>query len=303
MPREATINYDQVAAIADGIKASGGKPNPRLIRERHGSGSLGTIHLLFKQWEAGQAREIEPSLSLPAPIQRSILEFMSQELTQAKAVLEIKLVDSQLEAAELASENERQASRIEGLALEVETVQSEAATLSGKVTVLEGDLEAARGEVTRERNAAEAARTELAKAMLRLEAMPRLETDLQSARETLRKVDTAREEAELKLAVANSTAGALESKLADANRHSAAIVQRLEEDKQRLEASLVEARNDLRMGSAEVGKLQGKLSAIESELIASKAEVVRERTAGDSARAAQAIKSSPKGDEKTSVKK
>ena len=65
MPREASITYEQVAAIADSIKASGGKPNPRQVRERHGSGSLGTIHKLFQQWEAGQARQIEASLALP----------------------------------------------------------------------------------------------------------------------------------------------------------------------------------------------------------------------------------------------
>mgnify|MGYP003377969120 CR=1 FL=1 len=52
MPREASITYDQVSNYAEAIKAEGGKPTPRLIRDRHGSGSFGTIHKLFQQWEA-----------------------------------------------------------------------------------------------------------------------------------------------------------------------------------------------------------------------------------------------------------
>ena len=66
MPREASITYEEVAAIAETIKAAGGKPNPRHIRERHGSGSLGTIHRLFQQWEASQGRHADASATLPA---------------------------------------------------------------------------------------------------------------------------------------------------------------------------------------------------------------------------------------------
>ena len=131
MPREASITYEQVAAIADSIKASGGKPNPRQVRERHGSGSLGTIHKLFQQWEAGQARQIEASLALPPTLQRAILEFMDQELATARAELELKLMDAQVTANDLATENERQASQIEALDALVVDLQEEKAGLAG----------------------------------------------------------------------------------------------------------------------------------------------------------------------------
>lgn len=79
MPREATISYEQVAVIAQAIKADGGKPSPRLIRERHGSGSLGTIHKLFQQWVSKESNQIETTIALPPGLQRVILEFVHQE--------------------------------------------------------------------------------------------------------------------------------------------------------------------------------------------------------------------------------
>lgn len=85
MPREATITYDQVVRYAESIKAEGRKPTPRLIRDKHGSGSYGTIHKLFQQWEGAQALVIETALSLPPSLQRSILEFVRSETVAAHA--------------------------------------------------------------------------------------------------------------------------------------------------------------------------------------------------------------------------
>lgn len=204
MPREASITYDQVAAIADTIKATGGKPNPRQIRERHGSGSLGTIHKLYQQWEAGQSRQIEASLALPPSLQRAILEFMDQELTTARVEIEAKLSDAQLSANDLAAENERQVNQIEILENTLEGLQGEKATLAGRVVQLDADLVDAREEAVRERQAAEAARTELAKAQLRLEALPRIEAEADRLLAELNAERKARTEAEQNAAVLGS---------------------------------------------------------------------------------------------------
>ena len=56
MGRDATITPDQVYAIADAIKAEGGKPTLRAVRERLGSGSMGTITKLLQGWKSGQER-------------------------------------------------------------------------------------------------------------------------------------------------------------------------------------------------------------------------------------------------------
>ena len=129
MGREATISYEQVAAAADTMKAAGSKPTSRAIRERLGNiGSMGTINRHLQAWRAGQERQIASALALPAALQRSILEFMGQELAGAKAALEAELAEQQQEVADLATENERQAADIEDKAETLATHHADLAT-------------------------------------------------------------------------------------------------------------------------------------------------------------------------------
>ena len=105
---------------------------------------------------------------------------MGQELSQAKAAL----AEQQQEAADLAAENERQGADIEDKNDAAVALQANLATLQGRLNQIEIeiDLATARNDALREREAAEAARIELAKALLRLEAMPRLKADLDALR-------------------------------------------------------------------------------------------------------------------------
>ena len=160
MPREATINYDQVVRYAEAIKAEGGKPTPRLIRDRHGSGSFGTIHKLFQQWENTQALAIEAALSLPPSVQRAILEFVRNELSTGRADLEGRLSQAANCAEDLAAENERQAAQIEDQSNTIEALRGEKSALEGRQREIEIAVEALREESSRERQAAEVARTD-----------------------------------------------------------------------------------------------------------------------------------------------
>ncbi len=290
MPREASITYDQVAAIADAIKASGAKPNPRLIRERHGSGSLGTIHKLFQQWEAGQSRQIEAALALPPALQRAILDFMAQELATARAELEAKLLDAQQAANDLAAENERQGNHIEALETTVEDLQGEKATLAGRVAQLETDLASARDEAARERQAAEAARTELAKAQLRLEAMPILEKENERLQAALDAERTARTNAERQAATAEAKAAGLADRLADAQerqKQTAADLVKSEGDRQRLAGELSEIQKEARGASAQVGQLQGTVNTLQRQ-IDEQAAIIKSMTPTPAAKPAKA---------------
>ena len=269
MPREASITYEQVAAIADSIKASGGKPNPRQVRERHGSGSLGTIHKLFQQWEAGQARQIEASLALPPTLQRAILEFMDQELATARAELELKLMDAQVTANDLATENERQASQIEALDASIVDLQEEKAGLAGRSAQLETDLATAREEAGRERQSAESARTELAKAQLRLEAMPILEEENKRLLAALDAERTARTDAERRAAAAEAKASGLVDRLGDAQerqRESAAELAKLESERKRLTSELSELQKEAKSAAVQIGKLEGAVSTLQRRI-------------------------------------
>lgn len=204
MSRHATITYDQVVRYAEAIKAEGGKPTPRLIRDRHGSGSFGTIHKLFLQWESTQALAIEAALSLPPSLQRSILEFVRSELSLGRADLEERLGQSTLYAEDLAAENERQAMQIEEQLNALELLRAEKSALEGRLGEVEITVAVLREESARERQAAEAARTEVAKLTLRLEGLPRLEAELADARRENHQMDRSRQEIEKELAVSKA---------------------------------------------------------------------------------------------------
>lgn len=215
MPRESTITFEQVVAAAEAIKAEGGKANARAVRERLGTGSMGTIHRQLQQWQAGQGRQAEPALSLPPAVQRAVLDFMAQELAAGRATLAADLAEQQQAATDLATENERQALAIEAHESTIVDLQAQVAAQGGKLAQVEADLTRARDEAIRERQGAELARTELAKAHLRLEAMPRLEADLVAAREALEVERTARTDAEKQAAVAIEKACGIEARLGD----------------------------------------------------------------------------------------
>ncbi len=113
MGREATITYEQVAAVANEMKLAGDKPTSRAVRGRLGNtGSMGTLTRLLREWKANQEHTIINVLALPTGLQRAILEFIDQEVTQTKATLEADLADQQQESSDLEMENLRQADEI-----------------------------------------------------------------------------------------------------------------------------------------------------------------------------------------------
>jgi DNA repair exonuclease SbcCD ATPase subunit len=207
MGREAKITYEQVAAAADAMCAANLKPSSRTVRERLGNtGSMGTINRLLQEWKATQERHVTQPLTLPPVLQRAILDFMAQELATAKAHLESALAEQRQEMTDLAIENERQGADIEDRLITEVALRAELATLQGRIAQTESELTHARRDTMSEREQAATARIDLAKALLRLEAMPRLEADLKALRDELK---TERQER----TVATQLAAVLEAKL------------------------------------------------------------------------------------------
>src|SRR5580658_6861070 len=102
MGREATITYEQVAAAANELKAGGNKPSSRAVRERLGHiGSLGTITRMLADWKATQEVQPARTWTLPAPLQRAVVEFIEAELARARAGAEAELAEQRQEAADL----------------------------------------------------------------------------------------------------------------------------------------------------------------------------------------------------------
>ena len=266
MGRESTITYEQVAAIADAMKTEGAKPTSRAVRERLGNtGSMGTINKLLGRWKSGQERQISAALVLPPALQRVLLEFMDTELTAARTTLEAELADQQQEAADLATENERQVIENDAQADTIELLRAEVSTHQGRAGQLESDLLVSRDEAARERSGAELARTELAKAQLRLEAMPRLEADLVAVRVVLEAERTARQQAKEDAAVLASKLEAAERRIAENEARSTKAEAATKAAGQQHTAELAEYKNTLQQTIAERDRHHAELLKLQAK--------------------------------------
>lgn len=220
MPRSPTITQADVNAICDRLKASGVVPSVRKIQDEHGSGSQGTIYPMLDKWKGGEVRPTDVSMQLPAGLQRVLLDFINRETVQAKTALETELKEIKLIAADLARENERQANEIDLRIDDIVTLKSGISGLEARLDQLQQQLTEAHSEASRARGEAERARTELAIALLRLEAMPRLEADLDSMRVMYETERLARIAADRESAVAVAEKNGFAERLADEKARS-----------------------------------------------------------------------------------
>lgn len=180
MARKSTLTYEQVVTVADKIIAQGGKPSSRNIREALGTGSLTTILKFLQQWQGGQVRQ---SQSLNDTIDPAIARAISNQIVirvqDSTADAMSRLADLQAELETLISENERQSAEIETQAAEMIVIQEQNSSLAGRAQQIESDAARNIADLVSERQAAEAARVSLAKAELRLEAVPRIEAEIE----------------------------------------------------------------------------------------------------------------------------
>ena len=279
MGRESTITFEQISAGADAMKTEGVKPTSRAVRERLGNtGSMGTINKLLGRWKSGQERQISAALVLPPALQRVLLEFMDNELTAARTTLEAELAEQQQEAADLATENERQVVENDAQAEAIESLRADVAAHRGRAGQLESDLAVARDEAVRERAGAELARTELAKAQLRLEAMPRLEADLVAVRGVLETERTGRQQAEQSAAVLAAKLEAAERRATEADARTTKAEAAAQVNQGRLESTLREldaAKGAMATATAAAEKSGEAAAELREQLEALKAQVER----------------------------
>ena len=279
MGRESTITFEQLSAVAAAMKTEGVKPTSRAVRERLGNtGSMGTINKLLGRWKSGQERQISAALVLPPALQRVLLEFMDNELTAARTTLEAELAEQQQEAADLATENERQVVENDAQAEAIESLRADVAAHRGRAGQLESDLAVARDEAVRERAGAELARTELAKAQLRLEAMPRLEADLVAVRGVLETERTGRQQAEQSAAVLAAKLEAAERRATEADARTTKAEAAAQVNQGRLESTLREldaAKGAMATATAAAEKSGEAAAELREQLEALKAQVER----------------------------
>lgn len=204
MARTPLITAEQVAAAANGLLAKGAQPTARAVRDVLGAGSMATVLKHFQAWQGTQVRPTQDITGIPRDLERVLLEFIGREVAAAKGAVESDLATAQQANADLIVESERQAVLIGELNASLQAAASESSSTMGRLKQVENDLELARSEVQAEREAAEHARTELAKSLLRLESMPRLEADLDQTRQAALTEAAGRAQSEQRAAVSEA---------------------------------------------------------------------------------------------------
>ena len=183
MAREPSITFEQVATAADNIKAQSQKPTARNVRETLGAGSMATVLKFLQQWQSGQVRQSQAiDDTLDVSIVRAISNQIATKVQEATADATAQLADLQGETDTLITENERQSIELENKAVELAALQEQHSALAGRTEQLEDENKRQAGALLAERQASEGARVELAKAELRLEAVPRIEAEIEKVR-------------------------------------------------------------------------------------------------------------------------
>lgn len=193
MGRNAKISYEQVAAVAERLLAEKKAVSVREIREVLNAGSYSTVQRHFNSWRESQPVMSAKRIEIPPPLQSAILQALENAVLDARAP-QLEQISEQIRNLEdLTSEAERLAEALSDVEQEVLAQREARVELNARLDEerTASALQAHRNEeamkalqdaMTRDRQAADQVRLELAKAELRLEAVPRLELELQESR-------------------------------------------------------------------------------------------------------------------------
>lgn len=216
MSRQAIITQQELNAVADRIRDSGGKLTNRSIYEALGSrGSMGTVTRLFSVWLSNQESSSTATILIPQALQKSLADFVANEVSFARTAKELELATLQESNRNLIEESERQHSTIAEQSHLIENLTIEKALLTGRIGQMGMVVEELRNDAGAQRQAAEAARIENGKAELRLSGIPRLESEIERLREATEAERTCRVDAEQSAAVASARLEKTEAEVAD----------------------------------------------------------------------------------------
>lgn len=183
MVRESTITLEQVSTVAEQLQKKGIKPTSRAVLAEIGHGSMGTILKLLQQWQSNQGNQSQIVESTLDPgIAKAINNAILTKMQEVTAEMANKLAGLQIEADNLITENESQSDVIESQLVEQSKLQAQNSALDGRIQQLELEAIRTTTELSTERQSAEKLRISLAKAELRLEAVPKIELENEKLR-------------------------------------------------------------------------------------------------------------------------
>lgn len=184
------VSFESVAEAAKAITDEGGKPSVRAVIARLGGGSPNAVLPLLNEWKNGRPLVRASDIAVNPEIFRLLAEQISSSNALAAQAAEDRATEAESVAELLANEGRVLEARVEALELSLEQTKGEVAI---KARALEDlDLERGRDQQTAqeiittlkaqidgERERADKAVQKVAQDEVRLEAIPRLEAEVQ----------------------------------------------------------------------------------------------------------------------------
>lgn len=286
----ALVTFENVAAAAEALVAEGGKASVRAVIAALGGGSPNAVLPLLNEWKSGRPLVRASDIALDPRIAGLIAEQIGTASAQAAKAAEEKAADVQADAEAVAEAGRAAEARAEQLEQALEVANAEVVSKSRDLDNLalerERDAEVAQEKINTlqiqlqsERQRADEAVQTVAKDEVRLQAIPKLEADVerlvkfeqQSAVLTARLEDAQDVIADLRqrLAAAENAAGVardagakLGIELEQARIQEQAAQARLESAARELESSraaLTEAKAEVKEARGEAKELRARL--------------------------------------------
>lgn len=225
-PRKPLVTFESVAAAAESLTAGGQRPSVRSIIAVLGGGSPNAVLPQLQAWKAARPSVKADEVTIDPRISAIMAEQITATVLNATRAAEARASDLEADAEAVAEAGRQAEARVEELTNELTRVKTENQQLTGRLDALTHEIEQlkkesaaaiaeSRADAQREREAAELARQALARAELRLESMPALETQLTELRAQLETERSARTVAEKNAAVAQAEKLAAERQAED----------------------------------------------------------------------------------------
>lgn len=282
--RVGKVTEASVAEAARRLVEAGQKPTLAAVLGLLGGGSQNLASRLLREWKERQPKIRAAEFQIDPRISELIVEQLSVVSKSAAAEAEaradeaeesLKLCEAEAEdlqgqvesldaaLARLQDQHQQQGGLVQALRGEIADVRTDAEKqVAAAKAEAERQVGEARAELERERAAAMAANQELARATLRLEAMPRLEAEIERLRGALEASESARHQAEKSAAVGAESVERLNTLVID-------LKEREHEARQLAQAAQAETEKALRdVNRAEKGEqaCQARLETAGREL-------------------------------------
>lgn len=186
----ALVTFESVAAAAEALVAEGGKASVRAVIAALGGGSPNAVLPLLNEWKAGRPLVRASDIALDPRIAGLIAEQIGTASAQAAKMAEEKAADVQADAEAVAEAGRAAEARAEQLEQALEVANAEVMAKSRDLDNLalerERDAEVAQEKINTlqiqlqgERQRADQAVQTVAKDEVRLQAIPKLEAEVQ----------------------------------------------------------------------------------------------------------------------------